>query len=162
MALQENTLTCQPPLSMEYVEEVDLIASGLVEKRMQSEETEIIISPDSVFKGFVDELIVIDTRISDFKFKTDTWYLIYANRLPSGRYKVDKCSRACEYTEAFADVKFLVQHVPCFDRRLIHNGVCHRSGVYVCGCDEKTYASACEARKKGVAAYSIGKCPDDK
>jgi hypothetical protein len=35
---------------------------------------------------------------------------------------------------------------------------CSGSGSAVCGCDQKTYPSACEANKAGTGVFSAGAC----
>jgi hypothetical protein len=149
-----------PPPSTEYVASFDLVATGYTASE-SFESTKLVFNLDSVFRGDVDgRRVVIDLKNSDFKFQTDTWYLVYA-KMQNTSLIISKCSRSTLYTEAFEEIKFLSKNVKCIDKTLIQNGACPRSSFgYICGCDGRNYGSLCEARRNGIAVYATGRCED--
>lgn len=160
VSLQSEKQDCKPFLTREYVDIIDLVATGYTDMEMKATDDKVAFMLDSVFRGGEESIIRVDMKRSDFLLKSGTWYLIYATRESSGEYSLSKCSRTAEYTEAFDDIKFLSRNVECVDKSLMHNRACFRNLSNICGCDGKTYGNLCEAHRSGIAVYSVGRCKD--
>jgi hypothetical protein len=46
----------------------------------------------------------------------------------------------------------------CIDETKKHNNACTLQYEPVCGCNEKNYGNACEAKRDGVTSWENGKC----
>lgn len=52
------------------------------------------------------------------------------------------------------------EHHPCWDKDLVHQGVCTQDCPGVCGCDGNEYCNECEANRRGISVVSNGACPN--
>jgi hypothetical protein len=148
-----------PPMSVEYAKSFDLVVTGYTVRIDKSAQV-VGFKIDSVFKGDVRYGFAIDGKTSDFTFQENTWYLLYANKLKDNLYTVSKCSRSAMYTEAFEEIKFLSQNMPCLGDKPKEVGACERGFAPICGCDGRTYGNICELSKHGILVYAEGHCDD--
>jgi hypothetical protein len=149
---------CVPELNRAYMNSVELIAVvAFNDKSFHNGRVSGAVM--EVFKGSEYKRINIHQSDTLFNFNEPGEYLIYAKVWGDDDYYISKCSRTKELAGSIEDLEFLAENIPCIDRRLIHNGACLRAGGRICGCDGNEYPDPCEARRQGVARFTVGPCP---
>jgi hypothetical protein len=106
-----------------------------------------------------DDLVKLRTGYGTPDFHKGDVYLIFAEEDEGDKYYIDRNSRIIPEENSEKDITFLVSMLPCVDPKLKNlKQPCRKNFAPVCGCDNKTYGNACEARVNGVLMFSQGEC----
>jgi hypothetical protein len=119
----------------------------------------------SSFKGEGCNSFCISKGKEKISFEVEKEYLIYAKKEKNCLYNLNDDLRVANNKEMVNDIKYLKQWILCKDEKLkakYKNSQCQRNLDLVCGCDNVTYGSSCEAAIRGIAIYTKGRCDKDK